>query len=254
MRKRRVLFGWPRYDPCHYRFAIPNSVWDHRLKPSEFKIFSCLCYYASHGQTTKVTLDAVAESVRLSADAVRKYLSGLMGRGLITAELSLAPDVQHTSTEKFFTLPNEIFLLNLPPSAFVAYAYLLLIEDRRTHTCHPSYNTIAAATGMVKNTVIKSIDVLLEMSLITMEHSRYFDRRGMKWKGNNLYTFLPVREAMDAFLQRQLDQLELGAERRHVRSRQEECRCRRPRTALCATAAAQAAPDPSSLSEPPCSR
>lgn len=253
MRRHRVPFGWPRYDPRRYRFAIPNNVWEYKFKPSEFKIFSCLCYYASHGQTTRVTLEAVAESVRLSADTVKKYLSGLVDRGLVTAEWSLAPDVQRTSAEKFFTLPNEVFLLNLPPPAFMAYAYLLLIEDRRTHTCHPSYNTIAAATGMVKNTVMKSIGVLLEMSLITMEHSRYFDQRGMKWKGNNLYTILPVSAAMDVYLQRQLDRLALDAERRCVHKRQKEYRRRRPRTALCATTATQAASDPSPLPEPPCS-
>ena len=234
MRRRCLPFDWPRYDPRHYRFAIPNSIWKHRLKPCEFVIFACLCYNVLHGQTAGPTPEALAESVHLSAGTVKKYLSGLVGKGLITTEGTLAPDVQHTSAEKFFTLPNEIFLLNLPPSAFMVYAYLLLIEDRRTHACHPSYNTIAAATGMAKNTVMKSIGVLLEMGLITMEHSRYFDGRGMKWKGNNLYTILPVSAAMDVFLQRRLDQLELDAERRHVRKLQEEYRRRRPRTVICA--------------------
>lgn len=121
--------------------------------------------------------------------------------------------------EKFFTLPNEVFLLQVPPSMFMVYAYLLLIEDRRTHTCHPSYNTIAAATGVSKNTAMKSIGTLLEMGLITVASSSYFDKRGMKWKGNNLYTILPMRSAVDVFHQRQLHQLELDAERRRVRKR-----------------------------------
>ena len=129
---------------------MPNSVWEHKFKPSEFVIFSYLCYNVSHGQTAGLTPEALAESVHLSVDTVKKYLPGLVSRGLVTTEGVLALDVQHTSTEKFFTLPNEIFLLNLQPSAFMVYAYLLLIEDRRTHTCHPSYNTIAAAAGMAK--------------------------------------------------------------------------------------------------------
>ena len=66
----------------------------------------------------------------------------------------------------------------------------LSIENRKTHTCHPSYNTIAAVTGLAKNTAMKSINTLLEMSLIAVEHSSYFDKRGMKWTGNNLYTIL----------------------------------------------------------------
>lgn len=93
----------------------------------------------------------------------------------------------------------------------MAYAYLLLIEDRKTHTCHPSYNTIAAETSLSKNTALKSIDILLEAGLITVEPSSYFDRHGMKWKGNNLYTILPINSAMDTFHQRQLRKLEIDA-------------------------------------------
>ena len=49
---------------------------------------------------------------------------------------------------------------------------------------------------------MKSIGTLLEMGLITVESSSYFDKRGMKWKGNNFYTILPVRVAVDAFHRR----------------------------------------------------
>ena len=86
----------------------------------------------------------------------------------------------------------------------MVYAYLLLIKDRKTHTCHPSYNTIATATGMSKNTALKSINTLLEAGLITVEPSSYYDKSGMKWTGNNLYTILPIHSAVDIFHQRQL--------------------------------------------------
>ena len=115
-----------------------------------------------------------------------------------------------------------MFLLKLLSFAFVVYAYLLLIENWRTHTHHPSYNTIATVTGISKNTAMKSIRVLLEMGLITVESSNYFDKRGMKWKGNNLYTILPVRSAVDAFHQRQLCQLDLEAEHGRTPRQQEE--------------------------------
>ena len=91
----------------------------------------------------------------------------------------------------------------------MVYAYLLLIEDRRTHTCHPSYNTIAVETGLSKNTALKNISILLEAGLITVEPSNYFDKSGMKWTGNNLYTILPINSAMDTFHQRQLRKLEI---------------------------------------------
>ena len=247
MRRRAMPIGWPRRDPRHYRFAVPNAVWEYKLKPVEFVIFSYLCYHRPSGTFTP---EVIATDVHMTTSTVKKYLEALVDRGLVTAERSLALDVQCITSEKFFTLPNEVFLLLLSPSAFVVYAYLLLIENRRTHTCHPSYNTIAAATSLSKNTVMKSARTLLEMGLITVESSSYFDKRGMKWKGNNLYTILPVRPAVDVFYQRQLHQLELDAERRCVLRRREEYDRRHPRAALCAPAVAQATLDPSQQCKP----
>ena len=242
MRRRSTPIGWPRRDPRHYRFAMPNAVWEYQLRPAEFVIFSYLCY---HSSTSEPILEEIAAGVHMTTNTVKKYLGALVDKELVTAEWSLVPDVHHISNEKFFTLPNEMFLLKLSPSAFVVYAYLLLIEDRRTHNCHPSYNTIATATGLAKNTAMKSINTLLEIELIAVESSSYFDKRGMKWKGNNLYTILPVRAAVDAFHHRQLRQLELDTERQRTLRRQEEYDRRHPRVAPCATAVAEAAPNPS---------
>ena len=232
MIRRSTPIGWPRRDPRHYRFAIPNAVWEYHLKPAEFAIFSYLCY---HRSTDTLTPEMIAEGVHLSVSTTKKYLKALVDRGLVTAEWSLALNNQYITSEKFFTLPNELFLLKLSPSAFMIYAYLLLIEDRRTHTCHPSYNTIAAATDLAKNTVMKGISTLSELNLITVEASSYFDKRGMKWKGNNLYTILPVRAAVDTFHQRQLRQLELDVERRRVIRRQQEYDRRHPRVSVYST-------------------
>ena len=220
MRKHTPIIGWPRRDPRHYRFPLPNAVWEYKLKPIEFVILSYLCRQHSHGGTN-LSPEMIAKGVHMTKGTVKKYLVSLVSRALITDGWSLAPDFQCADDRKFFTLPNEIFLLNLPPSAFMIYAYLLLIENRRTHTCHPSYNTIAAETGVTKNTAMKSISDLLDAGLITMEHSQYFDQHGMKWTGNNLYPLLPAQIAVDQFHQRQLDRLEMDAERRRVCKRQE---------------------------------
>jgi len=239
MRKRYAPLNWPRRDPRHYRFPIPNAVWEYKLRPVEFVIFSYLCY---HRSASTLTPEVIATGTHMAAGTVKKYLTALVDKALISEDG--APTLK-CEAGKFFSLPNEMFLLDLPPSAFTVYAYLLLIEDRRTHTCHPSYNTIAAATGLSKNTALKSIGVLLEMGLITVKSTSYFDQHGMKWKGNNLYTILAMRTAVEEFHQRQLYQLELDAERRRVRKQQTKQNRRRPRAALCASASAQAAPDPS---------
>ena len=246
MRRHTTLISWPRRDPRHYRFAIPNAVWEYHLRPAEFVIFSYLCY---HSSTSELTLKEIAAGIYMTTSTVKKYLDSLIAKKLIGEDGTPA---LKSKDKKFFTLPNEVFLLQLSPSAFMVYAYLLLIEDRRTHTCHPSYNTIAATTGLAKNTAIKSVSTLLEMGLIAVESSSYFDKRGMKWKGNNLYTILPVRPAVDVFYQRKLQQLELDTERRRVHRWQAEYDRRHPRAALCATASAQATPDPSQQCKPVC--
>jgi len=208
----------------------------------EFLVFSYLCYWRALGKDEKVvSVKAVVDSLRLTAATVEKHITSLANKGLVTED---GTPLLRCETGKFFTLPNEIFLLNLPPSAFVVYAYLLLIEDRRTHTCHPSYNTIAAGTGLSKNTALKSVSVLVKMELIAVEPSSYFDRRGMKWKGNNLYTILPIRIAMSAFCQQQLRQLELDAKRGRIRKQQEEYSRRRPTVTLCTASATRAALEP----------
>lgn len=248
MRRRTTLIGWPRRDVRHYRFAVPNAVWEYKLKPVEFVIFSYLCY---HPSTSTLTPDEISADVHMTSCTVKKYLATLVAKKLVGEDGTPALEREDAN---FFTLPNEIFLLRLPPSAFLVYAYLLLIEDRQTHTCHPSYNTIAAATGISKNTAIKSIGVLLETGLIVVESSSYFDKHGMKWKGNNLYTIQAIGLAVDAFHQRRLHRLELDAERKRVLRQQVEYGRRRPRAALCASASAPAAPDPSQQSRPPCGR
>ena len=96
------------------------------------------------------------------------------------------------------------------------YTYLLCCENRRTHQCHPSYKTIADATGLSINTVMKHITMLADKRLITVEHTSYIDNNGMKWNGNNLYTILPIQQVVDAFYQQQLDRLESTSERQRV--------------------------------------
>ena len=104
----------------------------------------------------------------------------------------------------FFSLPNELFFLNLGHRAITVYAYLLYCEDRRTHQCHPSYRTIASAVHLTVATVMKHITKLEDRQLITVEHTSYLDSHGMKWNGNNQYTILPIQNVINRFHERQL--------------------------------------------------
>ena len=110
--------------------------------------------------------------------------------------------------KNFFSLPNELFFLSLGHGAITVYAYLLYCEDRRTHQCHPSYRTIAAAVHLTVATVMKHIAKLVDRQLIAVEHTSYLDRHGMKWNGNNQYTILPIQITLDGYYQQQMLQLE----------------------------------------------
>lgn len=205
MRKHSTFIGWPMRDSKRHRFSMPNEIWDQKPRPIEFTVFSYLCYHQSHNPPDQITLHTITNGIHSTVSTVKKYIVSLISKGLITSKWSSTASLQCISCRNFFTLPNEIFLLKLPPSAFMVYAYLLLIEDRKTNTCHPSYNTIAVETGPSKDTALKSIDVLLEVGLITVKSSSYFDKHGMKWTGNNLYTILPINSVVNIFHRRQLE-------------------------------------------------
>ena len=137
MRRRPAPIGWPHRNPKHYRFAIPNAVWDYHLKPAEFVIFSYLCYHRPSGTLTP---EVITTGVHMTASTVKKYLGALVDKELVTAEQSLVLNVQCITSEKFFTLPNELFLLKLSPSAFMVYAYLLLDEVEGQQPLHDPTN------------------------------------------------------------------------------------------------------------------
>ncbi len=195
MRARTTLSYALHRDPRHYRFPLPNAVWEYKLRPVEFVILSYLCYQTTHGRGETVSAKAVADALHLSAVTVAKHLAELERKGI---------SGKGSEPGKFFSLPNEIFLLGLPPSAFVVYACLLACEDRRTHQCHPSYRTMAKMTGLALNTVVKSVGVLIDKKLIAAEYTHWFNEQGLKRKGNNLYTVLPIQFAVGEFHQRQL--------------------------------------------------
>ncbi len=115
--------------------------------------------------------------------------------------------------QRRFTLPNEVFQLDLSPRAKLVYAYLLYCEDRRTHQCWPSYQQIGINTGMDKKTVRKYIAELVEKGLITTENTSVITRAGVKRNGTLRYTIRPIQEAAELYHQRQLQQVEADTAR-----------------------------------------
>ena len=109
-----------------------------------------------------------------------------------------------TRRGNFFSLPNEIFLLGLTPSAFLVYSYLRRSANRKTHQCYPSYETIGSAVGLSRNTVQKCVCELVDKGLISTENTSVITRDGLKCNGNLRYTICPIHEVVEEHYQQQL--------------------------------------------------
>ena len=121
----------------------------------------------------------------------------------------------------FFSLPNDIFELELPPSAFKVYCYLRRSANRKTHQCYPSYSTISETLHMSINTVQKSIGILVDADLIRTENTSVITKEGEKRNGTLLYTILDVGPVLEEAHQRKLQEL-----------KQETARWERSKTAM----------------------
>lgn len=112
-----------------------------------------------------------------------------------------------------FTLPNELFSLELNSAEISIYAYLLYCEDRKTHQCWPSYKTISKAVDLSLKTVKKYVTELVDKGLISTENTSVITKKGIKRNGSLRYTIRPIKEAVEQHEQKQLRQLEIDTAR-----------------------------------------
>ena len=116
----------------------------------------------------------------------------------------------------FFSLPNEIFLLELAHGELAVYCYLKYLENRRTHQCWPSYRNIGKAVGMSENTVRKYVAKLEERGLITTAYTTMRTKDGRPMNGHLMYTIRPFHEIVNAYYRTQLEGLELQNQRMYA--------------------------------------
>ena len=124
--------------------------------------------------------------------------------------------MKYKSHGNFFVLPNEIFLWGLAAGEFAVYSFLRRCEDRKTRQCWPSIKTIGKAVNMSENTVRKCSRKLEERGIIATETTEVTTKAGEKRNGNLRYTLRPIQEVIDEYYDRQMEELELAAERQRV--------------------------------------
>ena len=125
-------------------------------------------------------------------------------------------NLQNNKLKNFTPLPNEIFSLHLTTGELAVYALLLRLENRETHECWPSYETIGKAIGKSKSSVKRYVSGLVERGLITVEPTAVIMQNGLKKNGNLCYHIRPIREAVEWYTQHQMYLAEAAAARHRV--------------------------------------
>ncbi len=124
-------------------------------------------------------------------------------------------NLQNNKLKNFTPLPNEIFSLHLTTGELAVYA-LLRLENRETHECWPSYETIGKAICRSKSSAKRYVAGLIEKGVITVEPTSVIMQNGLKKNGNLRYHIRPIREAIEWYTQQQLYLVEAAAERQQV--------------------------------------
>ena len=141
-------------------------------------------------------------------------------------------NLQNSKMKNFTPLPSEIFSLHLTTGELAVYALLLRLENRETHECWPSYETIGKSIGKSKSSVKRYVAGLVEKGLITVEPTSVIMQNGLKKNGNLRYHIRPIREAIEWYIHHQMYLAEMAAERQRVQQQLSEQAKEPPRSPL----------------------
>lgn len=203
-----------RRDPSAFRFPLPNRIWKHRLKYPDFSVLAYLHYRHHRRLPGRVSSAELTGTLGLKPGAVRRILDVLTRQGLVTQDLVPVED-----GAKFFSLPDEVFHLDLGCAAIAVYAFLLYRENRKTYQCTLSYKIIGQAIGASNNTVRKYALELEAAGLIATNRTVVVGADGMERNGCLRYTILPVQSAVELRYQQRLAVLDAAVERQRVKQR-----------------------------------
>lgn len=203
-----------RRDPSAFRFPLPNRIWKHHLKYPDFSVLAYLHYRHHRELPGRASVTELTDTLGLKPGAVRRILDALTRQGLVTPDL-----VPVVGREKFFSLPDEVFYLDLGCAAIAVYAFLLYRENRKTYQCTLSYKAIGHAIDASNNTVRKYVLELEAAGLIATARTVVVGADGMERNGCLRYTILPVQNAVELRDRQRLAALDAAVERQRVKER-----------------------------------
>ena len=151
---------------------------------------------------------------------------------------------KRSAEKNYFLVPNEIFSFGLDYREISLYTYLLRCENRETYQCYPSYKTIGKSIGMCENTVAKYVRQLEEKGLIYTEPTLVQSKDGKPLNGNLLYTIRPIPGVLEAFYERQFQQVEEDTARQRAAELLAKTAPQGRQNALCAPFRKESSPSP----------
>ena len=151
---------------------------------------------------------------------------------------------KRSAEKNYFMVPNEVFSIGLDFREISLYTYLLRCENRDTYQCYPSYKTIGKSIGMCENTVAKYVRQLEKKGLIYTEPTLVQSKDGKPLNGHLRYTIRPIQGPVEAFYERQFQQVEEVAARQRAAELLAKSNAQSRQNALCAPFREEATPSP----------
>jgi len=129
---------------------------------------------------------------------------------------------------RYFILPNELFSLELSAKSIAVYAYLMYLENRKTHLCWAKQKTIGNAIGIKsEKTVAKALEELEEKELIYRE-SMSMNHNGQMVNGIQKFTIRPIDDAVQHKQWQQFENIGRAAEEKKLLTRIENYNAQHP--------------------------
>ena len=114
----------------------------------------------------------------------------------------------------YFMVPNSALQMDLSGGEILLYSCLLYYEDRKTHTCYPSFREIGERIGMSKNTIMKYLRSLERRGLVETEQTLVRTQSGEIHNGTLKYHITPIAPIKEAYDEKGLEKLRKEAETR----------------------------------------
>ena len=117
-------------------------------------------------------------------------------------------------------MPNEIYNLGLNTREIALYGYLLFREDRKTYECYCKVSTIGKALNMKsRNTVMKTINSLIDKGFITVENTIVQSKKGRLQNGCLRFHVRPIEEAIRSYHEHEMERLRRENAEERLRAR-----------------------------------